>query len=70
LSKARFGLEIEVLVEPEPADTGGAIWHARDRRDEIFLLLKGVSWFDVNLLELAARVVCDPSATLQPQASL
>src|SRR5215469_18379171 len=29
--KKQFGLEIEVLVEPEPAGTGGAVWHARDR---------------------------------------
>jgi D-glycero-D-manno-heptose 1,7-bisphosphate phosphatase len=61
--KTRFGLEIEVMVEPERAGTGGAVWHARDRLDEMFLLLNGDSWFDVNLLELAARTVRDPSAT-------
>src|SRR5580704_10890651 len=26
----RFGLEIEVVVETEPAGTGGAVWQARD----------------------------------------
>jgi D,D-heptose 1,7-bisphosphate phosphatase len=61
--KARLGLEIEVLVEPERAGTGGAVWHARDRLDEVFLLLNGDSWFDINLLDLAIRVFCDPSAT-------
>jgi D,D-heptose 1,7-bisphosphate phosphatase len=60
--KTRFGLEIEVSVEPKPADTGGAIWHARDNLDDLFFLLNGDSWFDLNLLELAARVESEPSA--------
>src|SRR5712692_4974483 len=50
--KARFRLEIEVSIEPERAGTGGAVWHARDHLDEIFLLLNRDSWFDVNLFEL------------------
>src|SRR6266704_3180559 len=29
--KARFGLTVEIAVEPDPAGTGGALWHARDR---------------------------------------
>jgi D-glycero-D-manno-heptose 1,7-bisphosphate phosphatase len=61
--KTQFGLEIEVMSEPQRAGTGGALWHARDRLDEVFLLLNGGSWFDINLLELAARTVRDPSAT-------
>jgi D-glycero-D-manno-heptose 1,7-bisphosphate phosphatase len=61
--KARFGLEIEVSVEPARAGTGGAIWHARDRLDDLFLMLNGDSWFDFNLLELAARAASEPSAT-------
>jgi D,D-heptose 1,7-bisphosphate phosphatase len=61
--KARFGLEIEVSIEPQRAGTGGAVWHARDRLDDRFFLLNGDSWFDINLLELASRVICDPSAT-------
>src|SRR5207302_5752604 len=32
--KERFGLTIEVSVEPEPAGTGGALWHARARLDD------------------------------------
>src|SRR5712692_7069735 len=54
---ARFGLAIEVAVEPAPAGTGGALWHARHRLDEAFLLLNGDSWFDINLCDLAARLV-------------
>ncbi len=61
--KARFGLEIEVSIEPQRAGTGGAVWHARDRLDDRFFLLNGDSWFDINLLELAGRVISEPSAT-------
>jgi D,D-heptose 1,7-bisphosphate phosphatase len=61
--KARFGLEIDVSVEPDPADTGGALWYARDHLDDLFFLLNGDSWFDLNLLELAGRVESEPSAT-------
>src|SRR5271166_1858360 len=58
--RARFGLELEVLVEPLRAGTGGALWHARDHLDHSFLLLNGDSWFDINLLELA-RHADEPS---------
>jgi NDP-sugar pyrophosphorylase family protein len=51
------------MIEPQRAGTGGAVWHARDRLDDTFLLLNGDSWFDINLLELAARTVRVPSAT-------
>ena len=54
--KARFGFEIEVMIEPEPAGTGGALWHARDLLDDSFLLLNGDSWFDINFLELGCRI--------------
>ena len=59
---ARFKIEIEIAVEPAPAGTGGALWHARDRLDEAFLLLNGDSWFDVNLLDLAGRLAADSKA--------
>jgi D-glycero-D-manno-heptose 1,7-bisphosphate phosphatase len=42
-------VRVEVSVEPVPAGTGGAIFHARARLDESFLLVNGDSWFDVNL---------------------
>ena len=51
----RFGLSVETAVEPEGAGTGGALWHARDRLDPLFLLLNGDSWADCNLLDLAVR---------------
>ena len=60
--KAQFGLDIEVVIEPEPAGTGGALWGARDRLDDDFLLINGDSWFDINLLELFCRIAdADPA---------
>jgi D,D-heptose 1,7-bisphosphate phosphatase len=61
--KARFGLEIEVLIEPERAGTGGAVWHARDRIEGSFFLLNGDAWLDVNLLALAVRLAEEPGAS-------
>jgi D,D-heptose 1,7-bisphosphate phosphatase len=60
--KARFGTEINVSVEPDPSGTGGALWHARDRLDDRFFLLNGDSWFDINLLGLAAQAEAEPWA--------
>jgi D-glycero-D-manno-heptose 1,7-bisphosphate phosphatase len=54
-----FGIEIKVMVEPELAGTGGALYHARASLDPTFLLLNGDSWFDFNWLDLlmhAARL--------------
>jgi D,D-heptose 1,7-bisphosphate phosphatase len=59
--KQRFGLTIEVAIEPKPAGTGGALRQARDRLDEAFLMLNGDSWFDINLRDLAARLAGEPA---------
>jgi NDP-sugar pyrophosphorylase family protein len=58
---SRFGLDIEVLVEPTPAGTGGALWQARERFDDRFFLLNGDSWFDLNPLDLALMLDAEPS---------
>lgn len=47
-------LSIHISVEPSPAGTGGALWHARNQLDENFLLLNGDSWFDTNLARFLA----------------
>jgi len=57
--RERFGLQIDVSVEPEQAGTGGALWHARDRLDASFFMLNGDSWFDINILELARLMESD-----------
>lgn len=59
---ARFDLAIEVAGEPEPAGTGGALWHARHRLDQAFFLLNGDSWFDINLLDIAVRLAQNPAS--------
>lgn len=45
---------VKVSAEPRRADTGGAIWWARDLLDESFLLVNGDSWFDTNLVRFFA----------------
>ncbi len=50
---------IAVSIEPAPAGTGGALWHARDRLDERFLLLNGDSLLDANLAPLLAAAAGD-----------
>jgi D-glycero-D-manno-heptose 1,7-bisphosphate phosphatase len=54
--RARFEIEIEVAIEPAPAGTGGALWHAREHFEDKFFLLNGDSWLDFNLLDLACRL--------------
>lgn len=58
----RLGLEItvEIAIEPDRAGTGGAIWHARDRLDDLFYLFNGDSWFDVPLGDLALALPAEP----------
>jgi NDP-sugar pyrophosphorylase family protein len=59
--KGRFDLTIEVAIEPSPAGTGGALWHARQRLDDRFFLLNGDSCFDIPLAGLAERLAADAS---------
>jgi D,D-heptose 1,7-bisphosphate phosphatase len=59
--KERFGLTIDVAIEPRPAGTGGALRQARDRLEDAFLMLNGDSWFDLNLCDLAARLAAEPA---------
>lgn len=56
---------VDVIVsrEPERAGTGGALFHARDRLDERFLLCNGDTLFDCNLANLlGAAARADGSA--------
>jgi D,D-heptose 1,7-bisphosphate phosphatase len=45
---------VSVSVETSPRGTGGALWHARDRLQEKFLLVNGDSWIDTNLARFFA----------------
>ena len=62
--RARFGLDIEIMAAPDTAGTGGALYRARDRLDEHFLLLDGSAWFAVNPLDLAARLLAAEAAAV------
>ena len=61
--RRRFGLDLSVSVEAEPRGTGGALWQARDRLDDMFVVVNGDSWFDINLLSLVRAAVDQPAAT-------
>jgi D,D-heptose 1,7-bisphosphate phosphatase len=55
---------ISISEEPVSAGTGGAIYHARDRLDERFLLCNGDSLLDCNIADvLAAAAKDDESVT-------
>ena len=54
------GLELEMVAEPEPLGTGGAISAAMEALDEQFLLMNGDSLFDFNWLALAELMSADP----------
>lgn len=51
---------ISCSVEPMLAGTGGALYHARDRLAERFLLCNGNSLLDCNLARLLADAAADP----------
>lgn len=44
----RFGLSIDVLTEPRPLGTAGAVMAALNHLPEEFLLLNGDSWFAID----------------------
>ncbi len=55
---------IEVVVEPAPAGTGGALLGAADRLEERFLLCNGDSLFDANLARLLRDAAADAPTVL------
>ena len=55
---------VEVLAEPSPSGTAGALLGAADRLDERFLLCNGDSLFDTNLAPLLAEAAADPASVL------
>lgn len=51
----RFGIRVEVSIEPTPLGTGGALVNAMPLLDDAFLLLNGDTWFDFNWRDLVYR---------------
>lgn len=48
------GARVDVVREPEPAGTAGALRYVADRLDSVFLMSNGDSLFDFNYLALTA----------------
>ena len=59
--EASLPVEVALSISEEPmqAGTGGAVFHARERLDERFLLCNGDSLFDCNLAALLAAAAGD-----------
>jgi D-glycero-D-manno-heptose 1,7-bisphosphate phosphatase len=58
----RFGLTIEVVIEPAPMGTGGALRFASDILEDTFILVNGDTWFDIDLLMLCQCADKNPDA--------
>jgi D-glycero-D-manno-heptose 1,7-bisphosphate phosphatase len=56
------GLDLQVVIEPEPLGTGGALRNALPHLDERFLFLNGDSVFDFNWLDLCALAADHPGS--------
>jgi D,D-heptose 1,7-bisphosphate phosphatase len=56
--------DVEIVVEPARAGTGGALLGAGERLDARFLLCNGDSLFDANLARLLADADADPPDVL------
>ena len=58
---ARLPRQARIVVSEEPvrAGTGGAVFHARERLDERFLLCNGDSLFDFNVAALLSAAALD-----------
>jgi D,D-heptose 1,7-bisphosphate phosphatase len=50
------GATVSVVSEPAQMGTGGALKYAASRLDDKFLLLNGDSFFDFNMLDIAAPI--------------
>ena len=64
-----LGVSIEVVGEPTPAGTAGALLYVRDRLGDTFLLLNGDSLFQVNPLALR-RGVAPKQGSRQPWGTI
>lgn len=53
-------MRVEMVPEPEPAGTAGALVHAADILKPRFLLLNGDSFFDFNILNLVTAKSAQP----------
>ncbi|MBS0280504.1 MAG: HAD-IIIA family hydrolase [Proteobacteria bacterium] len=54
-------VQVRVVVEREPAGTGGALTYLDGSADEHFLLMNGDSWFDMDLRAFADAPLMKPT---------
>ena len=54
-------VQVRVVVEREPAGTGGALQYLDGIADEYFLLMNGDSWFDMDLRAFADAPLTKPT---------
>ncbi|MBN9546636.1 MAG: HAD-IIIA family hydrolase [Alphaproteobacteria bacterium] len=54
-------VQVRVVVEREPAGTGGALRYLDGIADEYFLLMNGDSWFDMDLRAFAGAPLVKPT---------
>ena len=57
-------LHVSCSREEQPSGTGGALFHARDRLQDRFLLCNGDSWLDFNLAQLLSDSARDPGEVI------
>lgn len=55
VARAAFDLNLTVSVEPGRRGTGGALYHARDLLDDVFIVMNGDTWLGLNYHALLAR---------------
>jgi D,D-heptose 1,7-bisphosphate phosphatase len=53
----RNGVSVRICIEPEPAGTAGALFHAKELLADEFILLNGDTIFNFNLLDLGTRQI-------------
>ncbi len=58
-------IDVQVVVEPEPAGTGGALRLLSDICEDCFLLMNGDSWCDIDLRAFASARSDDPPFLLR-----
>jgi D-glycero-D-manno-heptose 1,7-bisphosphate phosphatase len=59
-----FPVRITLSAETTPSGTAGAMFHARDRLDDRFLLANGDTLFDCNLARLLADAAADTAPSI------
>lgn len=59
-SRERQGVVFEYSIEESPAGTAGALWLAKDKLDDQFVLFNGDTYFDFNYLDLVIQAPQTP----------